>query len=47
MRVLLGLGFNGEFQKIRCALLLWGRYNMDPTIQGTVLGLPIFGNSHF
>ena len=26
--------------------LFWGPYNKDPTIQGTILGSPIFGNSH-
>ena len=26
--------------------LLWGPYNKDPTIEGTILGCPIFGNSH-
>ena len=27
------------------ATLFWGPYNKDPTIQGTILGSPIFGNS--
>ena len=27
--------------------LFWGPYNKDPTIEGTILGSPIFGNSHF
>ena len=26
--------------------LLWGPYNKDPTFLGTILGSPIFGNSH-
>ena len=26
--------------------LFWGPYNNDPTIEGTVLGSLIFGNSH-
>ena len=26
--------------------LFWGPYNKDPTIQGTFLGSPIFGNPH-
>ena len=26
--------------------LLWGPYNKDPTISGTILGSPIFGNRH-
>ena len=26
--------------------LFWGPDNKDPTIQGTILGSPIFGNSH-
>ena len=34
-----------EFPKIR-ATLFWGPYNEDPTIWGTILGSPIFGNSH-
>ena len=34
-----------EFPKIRGALF-WGPYNKDPTISGTILGSPIFGNSH-
>ena len=25
--------------------LFWGPYNKDPTIQGTISGSPIFGNS--
>ena len=25
---------------------IWGPYNKDPTIWGTILGPPIFGNSH-
>ena len=32
-----------KFPKIR-GTLFWGPYNKDPTIQGTVLGSPIFGN---
>ena len=35
----------GEFPKIR-GTLFWGPYNKDPTIWGTILGPPIFGNSH-
>ena len=34
-----------EFPKIR-GTLFWGPYNKDPTIEGTILGPPIFGNSH-
>ena len=34
-----------EFPNIR-GYLIWGPYNKDPTIQGTILGSPIFGNSH-
>ena len=35
-----------EFPKIR-GTLLWGPYNKDhPSIQGTISGSPIFGNSH-
>ena len=35
-----------EFSKIR-GTLFWGPYNKDPTNQGTtILGTPIFGNSH-
>ena len=26
--------------------LFWGPYNGDPTIWGTILGSPLFGNSH-
>ena len=26
--------------------LFWGPYNKDPTIKGTILGPPIFGNPH-
>ena len=26
--------------------LFWGPYNRDPTIWGTILGSPLFGNSH-
>ena len=26
--------------------LFWGPYNEDPTIWGTILGSPIFGNPH-
>ena len=32
-----------EFPKIRDTLF-WGPYNKDPTIEGTILGSPIFGN---
>ena len=35
----------GEFPKIE-GTLFWGPYNKDPTISGTILGSPIFGNSH-
>ena len=34
-----------EFRKIG-GTLLWGSYNKDPTIQGTIVGSPIFGNPH-
>ena len=34
-----------EFPKI-WGTLFWGPYNRDPTIWGTILGFPIFGNSH-
>ena len=34
-----------EFPKIRGALF-WGPWHQDPTILGTFLGSPIFGNSH-
>ena len=34
-----------EFPKI-WGTLFWGPYDKDPTIQGTILGSPIFGNSH-
>ena len=34
-----------EFPKIR-GTLFWGPYNNEPTISGTILGSPIFGNSH-
>ena len=34
-----------EFPKSR-RTLFGCPYNMDPTIQGTTLGPPIFGNSH-
>ena len=33
--------YTWEFPKIRGSA-----YNQDPTIQGTILGSPIFGNSH-
>ena len=40
---------NWEFPKIRGTLfggtLFGGPYNKDPTIQGTILGSPIIGNS--
>ena len=29
------------------ATSFWGPYHRDPTIWGTILGSPIFGNSHF
>ena len=40
-----GYHFNStwDFPKIR-ATLFWGPYNKDPTIKGTILGSPIFGN---
>ena len=34
-----------EFPTIR-GTLFWGPYNTDPTFSGTILGSPIFGNSH-
>ena len=34
-----------EFPKLR-GTVFWDPYNKDPTIQGTILGSPIFGNSH-
>ena len=34
-----------EFPKIR-GTLVWRPCNKDPTTQGTILGSPIFGNSH-
>ena len=34
----------GSFRKL--GYLIWGPYNKDPTIKGTILGSPIFGNSH-
>ena len=37
--------FSWEFPKIR-GTLFRGPYNKDPTIEGTILGSPIFGNSH-
>ena len=37
------LGPIWEFPKIRGTL---GPYHKDPTIWGTILGTPIFGNSH-
>ena len=35
----------GSFQKLGVPYL-GGPYNKDPTIWGTILGSPIFGNSH-
>ena len=35
----------GIFRKFR-GTSFWGPYSKDPTIQGTILGSPIFGNSH-
>ena len=26
--------------------LFWGPYNKDPTMQGYILGSPVFGNAH-
>ena len=37
--------FIWEFPKIG-GTFFWGPYNKDPTIQGAILGSPIFGNSH-
>ena len=37
--------FLWEFPKIR-GTLFGGPYSKDPTIQGTILGSPVFGNSH-
>ena len=34
-----------EFPEIK-GTLVWGPYNKDPTIFGTILGVPIFGNPH-
>ena len=34
-----------ELPKIR-GTLFWGPYTKDPTIQGTIVGSSIFGNSH-
>ena len=34
-----------EFPKIR-GTLFWGPSSKDPTISGSMLGSPIFGNSH-
>ena len=34
-----------DFPRIR-GTLFWGPYNKDPTIQGTILGSPFFGNPH-
>ena len=34
-----------NFRELR-GTLFWGPYNKDPTFQGTILGSPIFGNSH-
>ena len=33
-----------EFPKIR-GTIFWGPYKKDPSIQGTIVGSPIFGNS--
>ena len=38
-------GKTWEFPKIG-GTLFGGPYNKDPTILGTILGSPIFGNSH-
>ena len=35
----------GTFRKFGY-LVLGGPYNQDPTIKGTILGSPIFGNRH-
>ena len=46
---MVGLGF-GSFRKLPKirGTSFWGPYNFnkDPTIYGTILGSPIFGNSH-
>ena len=34
-----------EFPKIT-STFFWGPYNEHPTLYGTILGSPIFGNSH-
>ena len=34
----------GSFRKL--GVLCWGPYTKEPTIQGTILGFVIFGNSH-
>ena len=35
--------FIWDFPKVR-GTLFWGPYNKDPTISGSILGSPIFGN---
>ena len=44
MRVPLEGSISLEFPKIR-GTLFWGPYNKDPTVWGTILGSPIFGNA--
>ena len=38
--------YGREFPKIGGVPYFGGPYNKDPTILGTILGSPIFGNSH-
>ena len=40
-----GVRIMGEFPKTR-GTLFWDPYNKDPTTKGTLLGSPMFGNSH-
>ena len=35
-----------EFPKMK-GTVFWGPSNKNPTIEGTILGSPIFGNPHF
>ena len=35
-----------EFPKLGVPYLIWGPYNKDPTIYGTILGSPNFGTAH-
>ena len=41
-----GVRIMGEFPKTRGTLLFWDPYNKDPSTKGTLLGSPMFGNSH-